>query len=236
MGQKRRLVVIRHRDEPQDDRIALYCAMRGTELDVIKPFRGQTLGEIDDTVIGSVICGGPFNVFDEAKHPFLLDEARWIRQSRAGDRPLLGICQGAQQIARALGAWVGPKADEATEFGYYEIEATEPGRNIFPARLVVAQSHFHEFHVPAGADHLAKGALFHNQAFRHGRNTFGFQFHAEVTPEGFRRWQEAPWARFGSPGAQTREEQDRLMARHDHAQHEWFIGFLDRLFGNAGGS
>lgn len=52
-----------------------------------------------------------------------------------------------------------------------------------------------------------------------------------MTPEGFRRWQEAAWARYGKPGVQTRVEQDRLMVEHDARQHEWFIGFLERLFG-----
>jgi len=147
--------------------------------------------------------------------------------------PLLGICQGAQQIARVLGAEVGPKAGEPTEFGYYEIEATAAGRDVFPTSLVVAQSHFHEFQIPPGSEHLAKSKAFSNQAFRHGKNVYGFQFHAEVTPEGFRRWQDAPWARYGKPGAQSRADQDQLMATHDTAQQNWFMGFLDRLFGGA---
>lgn len=54
-----------------------------------------------------------------------------------------------------------------------------------------------------------------------------------MTPQIFRRWQEAKWAAYGKPGAQTRDAQDRLMMAHDHAQHAWFMGFLDRLFGPA---
>lgn len=60
------------------------------------------------------------------------------------------------------------------------------------------------------------------------------QFHPEVTIEGFRRWQNAPWAKYGRPGAQTREEQDALMYGHDARQAEWFYGFLGRLFGKPG--
>jgi GMP synthase (glutamine-hydrolysing) len=66
---------------------------------------------------------------------------------------------------------------------------------------------------------------------RYGATTFGFQFHAEVTPAGFRRWQSRDRAAFDKPGAQTRDEQDRLGPQHDLAQHNWFMGFLDRLFG-----
>ncbi|MFM8746471.1 MAG: hypothetical protein ACKOED_07365 [Aestuariivirga sp.] len=51
-----------------------------------------------------------------------------------------------------------------------------------------------------------------------------------MTPEGFRRWQEAAWSRHGKSGVQTREEQDRLMVEHDAGQRQWFMGFLERLF------
>ena len=57
--------------------------------------------------------------------------------------------------------------------------------------------------------------------------------HAEVTRAGFRRWQDQPDAAFGKPGAQTRAQQDALGAAHDQAQHDWFMGFLDKLFGTA---
>lgn len=229
----RRVVLIRHGDEPDDDRVVTYFTARGITPEIIRPCRGEALGEVDGTVAASVVYGGPFNVFDEDKHPFLHDEARWIRQCMAANVPLLGICQGAQQIARALGAEVGPKEGEPTEFGYYEITPTAQGRAIFPETLVVSQSHFHTFDIPPGAERLAGSALFPNQAFRHGENVYAFQFHAEVTPQGFRRWQQAPWARYGKPGAQSRDEQDRLMAAHDQAQHGWFMSFLDRLFGKA---
>ncbi len=228
-----RFVLVRHGDDPDDDRVVGYFRAKGIEPDIVRPFKGERLGDVDRTVAGSVIYGGPFNVFDEDLHPFLHDEARWIRQCMAAHVPLLGICQGAQQIARVLGAEVGPMDGEPTEFGYYEITPMEAGRASFPDRFVVAQSHFHAFQIPPGAELLAGSALFPQQAFKYGARTFGLQFHAEVTPPGFRRWQDAPWARYGKPGAQTRQEQDQLMAAHDAAQHQWFMGFLERLFGEA---
>jgi GMP synthase (glutamine-hydrolysing) len=229
----KRVVLVRHGDDPDDDRVVTYFRAKGIEPEILRPFKGEVLGDVDASVAGSVVYGGPFNVFEEDKHPFLHAEARWIRQCMARGVPLLGICQGAQQIARVLGAEVGPRDGEPTEFGYYEVTPTETGRAYFPERLVVAQSHFHEFQLPPGAEQLAGSALFPRQAFKYGERTFGFQFHAEVTPRCFRRWQEAPWARYGKPGAQTREEQDRLMAAHDLAQHQWFMGFMDTLFEDA---
>ena len=228
-----RIVLIRHGDDPDDDRVVAYFRSKGLEPDIKKPFKGEMLGEVDSSIAASVVYGGPFSVFDEDKHRFLHDENRWIEQCIRRDVPLLGICQGAQSIARVLGAQVGPKSGEPHEFGYYEIAATEAGRAFFPDKLVVCESHFHEFQVPAGADLLASSPLFAHQAFRYGAATFGFQFHAEVTPAGFRRWQQSDWAAYGKPGAQSRAQQDDAMARHDRRQHEWFMGFLDQLFGAA---
>lgn len=228
-----RIVLIRHGDEPDDDRVVAYFRSKGLEPEIRKPFKGEPLGDVDSSVAGSVVYGGPFNAFDEEKHPFLRDENRWIEQCTKNGVPLLGICQGAQSIARVLGAEVGPKDGEPHEFGYYEIAPTPAGRAIFPDKLVVCESHFHEFQVPAGAELLASSKLFAQQAFRYGAATFGFQFHGEVTPAGFRRWQQSAWAAYGKPGAQSRTEQDALMARHDRQQHIWFMGFLDRLFGDA---
>jgi GMP synthase (glutamine-hydrolysing) len=228
-----RFVLIRHGDDPDDDRVVTYFRARGIEPEIKKPFKGQELGDVDSSVAASVVYGGPFNVFDENKHPFLHDENRWIEQCIKHDVPLLGICQGAQSIARVLGARVGPKPGEPHEFGYYEIRATEQGRAFLPDSLVVAEYHFHEFQVPAGANLLASSAMYPHQAFNFGAKVFGLQFHPEVTAAGFRRWQRNNNAAFGKPGAQTREQQDVLMAGHDLTQHKWFMGFLDKVFGVA---
>lgn len=228
-----RIVLIRHTDDPDDDRVVAYFRSKGLEPEIRKPFKGESLSEADSSVAASVVYGGPFTVFEEEKHPFLHDENRWIERCMKNGVPLLGICQGAQSIARVLGAAVGPEAGEPHEFGYYEIVATEAGREFFPEKLVVCQAHFHGFQLPAGAELLAASPAFPHQAFRYGAATFGFQFHAEVTPAGFRRWQRSDWAAYGKPGAQTGAQQDEAMARHDSAQHEWFMGFLDRLFAAA---
>ena len=68
---------------------------------------------------------------------------------------------------------------------------------------------------------------------RYGETTFAFQFHAEVTRAGFKRWQNNPDGAYGRPGAQSREQQDLLATTHDPAQGVWFTAFLDKLFGSA---
>ena len=228
-----KLVLVRHGDDPPDDRVVSFAVLNGFQPLILRPFKGEALPELDATIAGSVIYGGPFNVFEEDRHPFLLAEADWIRACMGKAVPLLGICQGAQQIARVLGAEVGPPPSGLHEFGYYPISPTPEGRDFLPQMLHMTQAHFHTFDIPQGAVRLAGSPMYPNQAFRHGETTYGIQFHPECTIEGFRRWQASPWAAYDKPGAQTRAEQDRLMAEHDAAQAEWFYGFLARLFGRA---
>lgn len=230
---ERTLVLVRHGDDPPDDRAVTFAVTRGFTPLILRPFRGEALPASAMGIAGSVIYGGPFNVFEEDRHPFLNAEADWIRACMAEDVPLLGICQGAQQIARVMGAHVGPPESGVHEFGYYPVSPTPEGRDFLPETLHMAQAHFHTFALPQGAVHLASSPLYPNQAFRIGARTFGLQFHAECTIEGFRRWQSRPWAAYGKPGSQGRAEQDALMLQHDARQAEWFYGFLDRLFGTA---
>ena len=225
-----RFLLVRHGDEPADDRATAFFRAAGARAETVCPLRGETLDL--GGLAGAVVFGGPFSVFEETRHPFLRDEARLIEACLAGGLPILGICQGAQQIARVLGAEVRPHPGGLHEFGYYEVTPTEAGRSLFPGPLVVAQSHWHGFDLPAGAELLAGSAAFPHQAMRWGP-ALAFQFHPEVTPEGFRLWQEAPWAPRDRPGAQDRATQDRLMAAHDARQGAWFEGVLAAHFGPA---
>lgn len=228
----RRVILVRHGDDPPDDRVFTFFHQNGFEPVVRKPFKGERLDDAVETLAGVVIYGGPYNVFDTAIHPFLEEEYRLIDACIANDLPLLGICQGAQMIAWHLGAEVGPKPDAATEFGYYEITPTTEAAGFMDAPLLACQSHFHTFGIPEGAVRLASSTLFPNQAFRYGDTTYGVQFHPEVTVEGFRRWQRSHAGHYGKPGVQSRAEQDALILEADAAQADWFYGFLEGLFGS----
>ena len=225
-----RVVMVRHGDDPADDRVALWLKRHGVPFEIIRPYLGEALPEIDGSVLASVIYGGKFDVFREDLHPFLHEENRWAEGCLKSETPLLGICQGAQTIAHVMGAKCGPPEPEVYEFGYYALHPTEAGRDLIPDGLHVVQAHFHGFDIPHGAERLASSAAFPNQAMQVGKNAWAFQFHPEVTEPVFRRWQNGEWALFGKPGAQTREEQDGLLPMHDPAMGAWFDGFLDRLF------
>lgn len=232
-----RLVLVRHGDDPPDDGVALFAAANALIADFRRPFRGEALPTLDETIRGVVLYGGPYEVYDIASHRFLSDEHRYIQQCLERNVPLLGICQGAQSIAHVLGAHVGPSSHGASEFGFYELTPTNEGRGEFLTEpLVMPQNHFHGFDTPVGAVNLASTGAFPHQAFRVTPRAYGLQFHPEVTADGFRRWQDAPWARWSLPGAQTREEQTRLLSLHGAAQRAWFDSFLQHLFGERAGS
>lgn len=227
-----RVLLVRHGDEPNDDRVVTWLAANGYEAVTRKPFSGDRLDSVGE-VAASVIYGGLFDVFETSKHPFLLEEDRWISQCLDQGIPLLGICQGCQQIAYHLGAWAGAPEEECFEFGYYPLEPTEEAGSFLAKPLVVTQAHYHTFDLPEGAVRLAGNAQYPNQAFRYGDNVYGFQFHAEVTPTGFRRWQDSKKHVYGRPGVQDEQTQNRLMDAHDAAQGRWFNGFLDSFLGRA---
>ncbi len=228
---RRRVILVRHGDDPPDDRVMTFLLSNGFEPVRRRPYAGDLLGEPGEEVAGSVIYGGKYSVWETGRFPFLKEEYRWIEGCLRAGKPLLGICQGAQQIALHLGAGVGPVADGRCEFGYHQIRPVPGASDFLAAPMHVVQSHYHTFGLPDGVRHLASSDAFPNQAFRYGANVYALQFHPEVTIEGFRRWQNASAAMYERPGAQGRDEQDMLMHRHDARQEEWFHAFLATLFG-----
>ena len=228
---RKKLVLIKHGEGPIDDRVVNWACLNCIDIKIYKPFKGELIKDIDDSVIGTVLYGGQYNVFETQEFPFLEDEYQWIRDCLTADIPMLGICQGAQQIAHHLGARVGPLGNKGSEFGYYQIEPTPEAVDcgFLDEPLFVTQAHSHTFDIPVGAIRLAGSTLFPNQAFKYGEKVYGLQFHPEVTIEGFRRWQEEDWSR--QLGEQSPKDQTSLMYKSDATQAKWFYKFLDNLFG-----
>jgi GMP synthase (glutamine-hydrolysing) len=232
----KRIVLITHSIDDhnaRDDRASDQLASLGYTLDWKVPAEGDSLDVFTDDVAGTIVYGGKYCISDIPALSFMQQEIRWLEACMKAGVPVLGACQGAQMIAHILGAPVGPKENGGYEFGYYPIKPTEQGQGFLPAQgLYLTQAHFHEFQIPASAVHLARSEQFENQAFRYGEKVYGFQFHAEVTPQQFRRWQDGSWGQemYGKPGAQSRELQDRLGTQHDAAMDNWFREFINKLF------
>lgn len=140
---------------------------------------------------GLVVLGGPMSANDTAKYPFLGDTMRLIREFAAADRPVLGICLGAQIIARAFGGEVYRMPH--LESGFYTMAATPEGARdpVFSglgADITSFQNHFEAVRNVPGAVALATGGACLIQAFRIGRATYATQFHPEVTIDIVRDW------------------------------------------------
>ncbi len=136
-----------------------------------------------------VVLGAPIGAYEEDKYPFLADELRLLERRIAGSQPALGICLGAQLIARAMGARVYPGA--AKEIGWDPIELTPEGRQSPLSNLKsgpVLHWHGDTFDLPQGALRLASTAVTQNQAFAFGLSILALQFHAEVEAANFERW------------------------------------------------
>jgi len=144
---------------------------------------------------GLIVLGGPMNVDEVERYPHLAVEMDLVREAMDRDIPVLGICLGAQLIARAVGAEVTRAT--AKEIGWYDVRPTDHGRGDplvghFGETERIFQWHGDMFEIPGGAAHLvdAPGCL--NQGFRIGRNVYGFQFHLEVDEAMIRRWLRVP--------------------------------------------
>lgn len=136
-----------------------------------------------------VVLGGPVGAFDGRDYPFLLDERDVIRERVDSDRPLLGICLGAQLIARALGADVAPMG--VKEIGFSPLDLTRAGLGSPLAVLKdVPVLHWHgdEFDIPPGAIRLAGTDVCMNQAFAYGSNVLALQCHLEADATKLERW------------------------------------------------
>jgi GMP synthase (glutamine-hydrolysing) len=136
-----------------------------------------------------IVLGGPIGASDEILYPFLTDELALIHRAIALDLPVLGICLGAQLIARALGSNVYPAP--AREIGWSNLMLTEEGRRSALSSLEglpVLHWHGDTFDLPAGAQRLASTELCINQAFSLGPNILALQFHMEVGGSYFERW------------------------------------------------
>lgn len=183
------LLVIQHVPWEGPHRIADACA----ELDLLSvaPLDGEPLPEHGE-VAGALAMGGPMNVDETERYPALATEREWLAEAVNRDLPLLGICLGAQLLARAMGAEVRP--GEGRDVGFAEVTIHDTGDPVLgglaPAATVL---HWHGdvFDLPPGAQPLASSAQTAHQAFRAG-NAWGVLFHAEADAALVDAWLSEP--------------------------------------------
>ena len=138
-----------------------------------------------------VILGGPMNVYEEDRYPFLREEDLFIKEAIQRGKAVLGICLGAQLVAKALGAKVARAP--VKEIGWYDVSLTRVGSrdplfSSLPRKFSVFQWHEDTFELPPAVKLIATSKPIHHQAFRYAENTYGLQFHLEVTEEMIHEW------------------------------------------------
>ena len=183
------LIAIRHVPFEDLDSFAAPLAARGFTIS----YREAPADNLAAPELASadllVVLGGPIGAYEEALYPFLKAELELIEARLKAGRPVLGICLGAQLMARAAGARVYPGKKE---LGWARLSLTEAGRRspmrfIEPAAKVL---HWHgdTFDLPAGAELLASTERTPHQAFALGRHALALQFHIEASAKGLERW------------------------------------------------
>lgn len=133
-----------------------------------------------------IVLGGPIGAYQEDSYPFIREELHLLEARLASDLPTLGICLGAQMMARALGADVRPGHGKEMGWGTLALTCASP---LNPLQGVhVLHWHGDTFDVPKGAIHLASTESYENQAFSWGKHALALQFHPEVRKSSLERW------------------------------------------------
>jgi len=223
----RPVLIVLHQELSTPGRVGHHLQARGIPMDIRRPRFGDPLPDTLAMHSGAIVFGGPMSVNDP--DAFVRDEIEWIKVPLAENKPYLGICLGAQMLARHLGATVGVHPEGKAEVGYYPIRVTPAGLSLMQTwPQVVYQWHREGFGLPSGAELLAEGDIFKVQAFRYGPAAYGIQFHAEVTHAMMCRWTTRGHERLAMPGAKPRHEHFVDRPVYDLAIRTWLSDFLER--------
>lgn len=189
---KKEVLIFQHVENETAGTIKDFLEEKKIAYKYVRFFENVPLPDFSPGMRALVVMGGPMNVYEEDKFSFLKPETEFIRKAIEAGVPCLGVCLGSQLIAKAMGAKVY-KA-KAPEVGWDDIQLTPEAAKdplfgtLGELNLKVLQWHEDTFDLPENAVHLARSVLVPNQAFRLGKNVYGFQFHVEVFQEMLQEW------------------------------------------------
>ena len=182
--------------------IAAWAERHGYEVSCTRFWAGDALPAQQD-VDFLIVMGGPMGVYDNEVYHWLKAEKDFLLETVRADKPILGICLGAQLLADVLGAMV--RSNGQREIGWFPIahclEIPKALADLLPDGQTVFHWNGDTFDIPQGALHLWTSVACRNQAFLFGPRILGLQFHLETTPESLARLIEncgdelvtAPW-------------------------------------------
>ena len=224
-----RVIAVLHCPNSTPGKLGERLTARGFEIDARSPCSGDSLPVDMSGHDAAIVFGGPQSANDD-HDPGIRAELDWIESSLLpSGKPALGICLGAQQIARVLGARVSPHPDGLVEIGYYEVRPTGGCPHFLAEPTMFYQWHAEMFEIPRDAVHLAQNTLFPGQAFRYRETVYGIEFHPEMTRAMIESWcgLDDESTRLDRPNAQDRATQLEGYARYADASDRWLDAFLD---------
>ncbi len=187
----KKVLIIKHIDIEGPGTLGDFLLKKRVGLKIINIDRGGKLPKNLRGISSVISLGGPMNVYEEDKYPFLKTEEEFLKSAIEKDIPVLGICLGAQILAKALGAKI--KKSPEKEIGWSEVRLTKDAfkDSLFEGlgkELNVFQWHEDMFELPESSVLLAKSSPCPHQAFRFGKNSYGLQFHLEINEEMIDSW------------------------------------------------
>ncbi|WP_290596944.1 MULTISPECIES: type 1 glutamine amidotransferase [unclassified Archaeoglobus] len=189
---------------------------RGIDYYYVEAYREARVGEFD----ALVILGGPMGVYEAEKYQFLKWEMDLIRENYR-NKPVLGVCLGAQLIAAALGEKVYPYIKE---IGWRKVKKVSD-RFQLPDEIEVFQWHGDTFDLPAGAELIYVGDEVKNQCFVAGK-AIAMQFHVEMTLELIEKWISDPKAGLSEEERKKILEESREKIEDHNKLCEKFVDFF----------
>jgi len=185
------ILIIKHIDIEGPGTLGSFLDQQKISYRIIDLGEGQSLPKDLSSIDAVVVLGGPMNVDEEDKYPFLESENEFIQQVLRSNIPYLGICLGSQLLAKAAGAKV--VKSPVKEIGWYQVQLTDEGRKDllfqgFRQDEPVYHWHGDMFEIPAQGELLATAEGCPHQALKVGRNAYGLQFHVEVTDQSIKEW------------------------------------------------
>ena len=223
----KKIIIVDHPVGKRDDRASRMLEARGYAIDWRRPAAGDALPEPGPDHAAALVFGGAEDLSKSQEVDYIRQEKAWIRRWVEAERPLLGLCLGAQMLAEEYGGRGVPPPEGLHEIGYVEITPTPVAAGFLDGPLHVFHWHKEGFEAPAAGELLATGEVFPHQAFRIGTQAYGLQFHPEVTPEVFQRWIRDAAHMLEEPGAHSGQRQIRDAERFDGPLAEWLDLFID---------
>lgn len=224
---KKALLILHQKKSVAGD-IEIKLKKRGFELEFCRPSMGEFLPTNLNNFSLVVIFGGPMSAND--KDDYILKELNFIKLVIDSNIPYLGICLGAQFLAKYLGSPINKNENKLSEIGFYKINPSIEGKKLFKNNKIFYQFHTEGFITPSNCINLAYGDKFKYQAFKY-KKCYALQFHPEVNFVMHLRWLilvllKKPLVLFKN-GAQNIFYQLFLRIKYNKSISNWLDYFLD---------